>query len=296
MALSGKGAMRSGEGFLSGIKSKLGFADRRQEDAYGEYDEYDDYEVDGEYEADYAGYEEYAPEGGGERAGSPRSSEPSGYAPRRAGSSDADRFHTGSFTSTTVRDRARRDNSEEGPRLVSLEDVRATTPYPNIHEEEQGEAAAARRGASPTLSARGRAVLDSSLPLSMTPEGTEAMSARANQVYNANQQGHGGLNALFGNSGTSGASVARRSLYVIEPKSYEEMDQMAPALERGQIVILDTRKTGADLSRRLLDFSFGVASALSASVDCVASGVFAVCTGSALNDEERSSLKSRGII
>ncbi len=293
--------MESGGRLLQGIKSKLGFADRRQDDGYGDYDDYDDYGEDGY--ADYAEYEDYDDATASERYGSSRAyGAPSASGRRAQASSDA-AYQTGSFTSTSIRDRARRDNSEEGPRLVSLGDVRATTPYPSIQSNDEQTSEAGVRSATPSPTSRSRAVLDSSLPFSMTREGTEAASAHANTVYNAsqqnaaNQQGRGGLNALFGGSSSASATTGgRRSLFVIAPKSYNEVEPMATALNRGQIVVLDIREADSELSRRLLDFSFGVASALFASVDCVASGVFCVCTGHPINDEERTSLSARGLI
>ena len=50
------------------------------------------------------------------------------------------------------------------------------------------------------------------------------------------------------------------------------------------------------LSKRILDFSFGVSSALDASVDCVADKVFVISRGAALTDAERMSLRGQGVL
>ena len=48
------------------------------------------------------------------------------------------------------------------------------------------------------------------------------------------------------------------------------------------------------LSKRILDFSFGVSSALDAKVDCIADKVFVITRGKELTDEERTKLRNQG--
>lgn len=86
-----------------------------------------------------------------------------------------------------------------------------------------------------------------------------------------------------------------RKLKVLAPASYGEVESIAHALKAGDVVVLDLTQTPGDLAKRLLDFSFGVASALDARVDCVADKVFVVSRGQGLSDAERSTLRSRGI-
>jgi cell division inhibitor SepF len=83
---------------------------------------------------------------------------------------------------------------------------------------------------------------------------------------------------------------------VILPASYGDVESVAHALKAGDVVVLGLKQTPGDLAKRVLDFSFGVASALDASVDCVADKVFVVCRGNGLSDGERLSLKSQGIL
>lgn len=87
-----------------------------------------------------------------------------------------------------------------------------------------------------------------------------------------------------------------RQLKVITPVSYGDVENVARALKAGDVVVLVLKKTPGDLAKRVLDFSFGVASALDASVDCVADKVFVVCRGKGLSDAERSTLQAQGIL
>ena len=46
----------------------------------------------------------------------------------------------------------------------------------------------------------------------------------------------------------------------------------------------------------MLDFSFGVASALDASVDCIADQVFAITRTAPLSDQEIADLRTKGVM
>jgi cell division inhibitor SepF len=101
--------------------------------------------------------------------------------------------------------------------------------------------------------------------------------------------------ASYQGSGAATHSPTRK-LKVILPASYGDVESVAHALKAGDVVVLGLKQTPGDLAKRVLDFSFGVASALDASVDCVADKVFVVCRGNGLSDGERLSLKSQGIL
>mgnify|MGYP002233388120 CR=1 FL=1 len=87
-----------------------------------------------------------------------------------------------------------------------------------------------------------------------------------------------------------------RSVTVLKPASYAEVERIAKALKAGDVVVLALRNTPDNLSKRILDFSFGVSSALDASVDCVADKVFVISRGAALTDVERMSLRGQGVL
>ena len=101
--------------------------------------------------------------------------------------------------------------------------------------------------------------------------------------------------ASFQGSGVS-THTPTRKLKVVAAAAYGDVESVARALKAGDVVVLDLKQTPGDLAKRVLDFSFGVASALDASVDCVSEKVFVVCRGQGLSEAERGSLRSQGII
>ena len=87
-----------------------------------------------------------------------------------------------------------------------------------------------------------------------------------------------------------------RSVVVLSPVSYDEVANVARTLKAGDVVVLTLRNTNSQLSKRILDFSFGVASALDANVDCIAEKVFAIARGEQLTDAERMRLRGQGVM
>ena len=66
-------------------------------------------------------------------------------------------------------------------------------------------------------------------------------------------------------------------------------------LRGGGVVVLYLAQTPERLQNRVLDFSFGVASALDAHVDSAGSQAYAITCGEPLTSAERASLSSQGI-
>ena len=171
---------------LDGIKSKLGFAggNAPQYDEGYDQEPYDEgYGEYGDYGDDYGeGYEEFADYGpdydGGAQGGS---YEPYTPVTTRAAGGAASRRS------------ARTEPSM--PKLVSIDDVRAHTQLPEslsrdpLPPRRVSSASATRRFAERTM-------VDSSLPPSMTPEGTQAAAAAAN-APSARRERSEGLNSLF---------------------------------------------------------------------------------------------------
>ena len=83
---------------------------------------------------------------------------------------------------------------------------------------------------------------------------------------------------------------------MLKPATYGEVERIAKALKAGDVVVLALRNTPDALAKRILDFSFGVSSALDASVDCVADKVFVIARGSGLTETERASLRNQGVL
>ncbi len=94
---------------------------------------------------------------------------------------------------------------------------------------------------------------------------------------------------------TAYSHVPSRDIVVIKPVTYEDVEGIANAVRSGAIVALVLRITSDALAKRVLDFSFGVASALDARVECVANKVFAVMKGSELTLDEKHELRKQGI-
>lgn len=89
---------------------------------------------------------------------------------------------------------------------------------------------------------------------------------------------------------------AARDIVVVAPQRYDEVERVSKALQEGNAVVLRLNSTKHSLAKRVLDFSFGVASALDGRVDCIADRVFVITRGSTLTDGEREKLKAQGII
>ena len=284
--------LEDGKRMLGGLKSKLGFGSKNQEPEYDDYydEAYDDY-ADG-YDA-YGDYADDAYDDGYES-----------YAPRveRAASQGSDPYRVTSRNRSTT------------PRLVSIEDVRANTRANASYDREPASrhSGSARAGSFDN----GRTMVDSSLPPQMTPEGTAATAAAATRRRSE------GLDSLFSptteaadpiqvpasssrpsfdsyeaySAASSLGHVAPRGVKVIKPMSYGDVEGVARALKAGDAVVLALGNTPDALSKRILDFSFGVASALDANVDAVADKVFSITKGSELTDAERFSLRNQGVL
>lgn len=299
-------------GMLDGLKSKLGFSDAQQPRAAADDGYYDDgYDDDyaGDYGDDYGdGYDEFAE-----------------YGP------DYDRTRTGtrydapdSVTTRAPRTSSRSTRSDSGfPRLVSIDDVRAHTRVPDSLNRDP---LPARRVTSPsgTLLRRGgdRTFVEASGPAPSSPAYVAAETA----AREAEQTRSEGLESLFSSttpardasstSASSGAASSRssfdpyevysgsgttahdpsRSLTVLMPNAYGDVERIAKILKAGDAVVLSLRSTPDQLSKRVLDFSFGVASALDARVECIADKVFSITRDTPLTDAERTALRGKGVL
>ena len=304
---------KSEHGMLEGIKSKLGFADANRQYDDGYYDEgFDEYGKEyGEYGPDYneadfpaedapsARYDPYAPV----------TTRPAGAAHARSSA---------------------RGSSFTPPKLVSIDDVRAHTQVP---ESLNRDPLPPRRV---TSSAGGSYRGDRTMIDAAQPAPANTPIARANAAANRERSeslnalftstsddaplavptASGSAARAGGNASASAAAAATapfdpfdayagsgaakhnpsRSVTVLKPASYGEVERIAKALKAGDVVVLALRNTSDNLSKRILDFSFGVSSALDASVDCVADKVFVISRGMALTDAERIALRGQGVL
>lgn len=271
--------LNDGKRMFGDIKSKLGFG---RKDGYEEfYDDYEEYDEDdyGEY-----GYDE-------------------SYARPSSGS------HYDPYDSVTTREVGSRSTGRSSmPRLVSIDDVRARTQVPSLGDRDSDHGAGGVSSRRASGSSSFRTMVDSSLPPQMTPEGTAAASAAASAAHSARSEG---LNSLFEpttaapaderpsaprNFGTAATRTApSRTLKVIKPLAYNDAEAISTALKLGDAVVLCLTGTPDALAKRILDFSFGVASALDANVESVGNKVFALTRINELSEGERSYLRSQGL-
>ncbi len=254
------------------IKSRLGIGASDNE-AYDEYEEYSDEYYEDDYDNGYESRDPY--------------------------------MDRSSVTTRSSRARSGRTDSSM-PRLVTMDDARDSARSIPFNRESSPSRSSIR--------SYGRTMVDSSLPPSMTAEGSAAVSAASNKRA-------GGIDSLFGGSSSassnrssssltgstaSSADILRdsmqlsmpgqRKLQVIKPTKYDDAEGVTNILKGNDVAILSFTSTDRDLMKRILDFSFGAASALDASVECIANGVFAICRSSALDDREREDLRNMGII
>lgn len=123
-----------------------------------------------------------------------------------------------------------------------------------------------------------------------SPTTSEVAKAPSSQVQ------HGSIDPYQAyENNTPYAHVPTRSVVVIKPVTYEDVEGIASAVRAGEIVALVLRITNDSLSKRVLDFSFGVASALDARVECITDKVFVVMRGTELTLEEKHELRKQGI-
>lgn len=290
--------LQDGKRMFGDLKSKLGFGGKNKDEAYGE--EYFEEEYD-DFDEEYEDYGEYGYDKGYDNS----------YDNRPARSSRDTYTTRPSYSSS-------RSGGVSAPRLVSIDDVRANTQVPSSLNRDPLPA----RHVTPASSMRGgRTLVDASVPHQLTPEGSAA------QVAASRRRSSEGLDSLFEpttetparpqSSLTSDPAITTRAAYdpyenysgsstigysssrsvvVVKPMSYGDVERVSRSLKIGDAVVLALATTPDDLSKRVLDFSFGVASALDANVDCIADKVFVITRGKELTDAERFSLRSQGVL
>lgn len=130
---------------------------------------------------------------------------------------------------------------------------------------------------------------------SLASTGSLAGSYSASSTSSGTTEAGAG-SASMGSASTSAGSLSSREITLLQPVTYEDVASVARSVKLGNIVVLSLRSTDAALAKRVLDFSFGVASALDARVDCVADKTFIVMQGGDLSLEERHRLQKQGIL
>lgn len=273
-------------GMFNDLKSRLGF-DRGDDDygdrddyGYDDRDDYDDYSGNGEYSEYDDGYDDNTAVGG--------------YRPLGSQSSRSSRYAKNDISSS----------------LVSIDDVKATTPIPDLYDSDPVSYAPDRaeysssQSSLPTYVPMPSATAGMGTTLDSSPGTTGYADSPAAPVYGGVSASEGTASAGAGSydpyeaysNANPAAHMPVRSLTVVKPTSYGDVERVARAVKSGDVVVLAMRYTPDDLSKRILDFSFGVASALDANVECPGDKVFAIARGNALTDEEKRRLGAQGVL
>ena len=248
-----------GAGMLSSLKSRLGLDDSRKdrdEEAYDDFDDAYEDERDGYDEGYEDEWSEYAPDAYETRA------EPGAYRPV-------------STRSTTRR--------SESPRLVSIEDVKRHTSGGNRSALDDALPPVDSYGHDARRAEGVDSLFQPTSPIDPIP----SSQVTASSTYDP-------YDALL--ASTPSSYTASRAMTVIKPVSYSDVQRVAKSVKSGDVVVLAMRNTPDDLAKRILDFSFGVASALDASVECPGDKVFAIARGAALTDDEKQRLRNQGAL
>lgn len=271
-------------GRLDGIKSKLRFdapADTPPDGGYADdygYDSYaDDYAYDGEYD-------EYAEYGDGEGTGFGAHARTSDrYAPISRPVSESRR--SSSFGGVS------------SPNLVSASDVRRASFGTPRHASAGQRSELFDVPVSGFDDRYGNGYADETVPSSYgydaAPE-TDIRGGFAPIQQPAASQSFDPYEAYAGAGAI--AHAPSRSVVVLKPARYSEVERVAKSLRAGDVVVLALRETPDQLAKRILDFSFGAASMVDARVDCIADKVFAISCGAGLSDSERFELRSQGVM
>ena len=266
-------------GMLSDLKARLGFAhndDEVEDDDFNEYDDFDDDGFNDRDDREYAGY----------------------------GADYDDQAPVGAYRPATTRS-SRFGRADSTPDLVTIDDVKAHTQV-GFPDDAQDDGTRMR-------TVGGRNVIDDRAPAESSPAYNASVRSRERRSGSRSE----GLDSLFEpsapkahatdaslsydpyvaySSDTPSRYTSMRGLKVIKPYAYADVERVARSVKAGDVVVLAMRNTPDDLSKRVLDFSFGVASALDASVECPGDKVFAIARGAALSEDEKRQLRNQGVL
>jgi cell division inhibitor SepF len=90
--------------------------------------------------------------------------------------------------------------------------------------------------------------------------------------------------------------VPATRVHVMEPKGFNDAQEVGDRLKSGQPVILNLQAVDRDLQRRLIDFSSGLAYALNGTMSKAADQVFLLTPSNVeVSEEEKERLQARGL-
>lgn len=259
-------------GAFSGLRDRLsGRKDNGYDDGYDDYDDYG-YSDDG-YSNDYGEY---------------------GYDPEAE--EDYETSSTGPVSTRAVSSGSGYSSSSAGyssnPRLVSMDEARssvtartsAVDPATRVPSYRQSSTTASYRAASTASDSSRSRGYDSLFSSTSSATDTDAAGSSASAAKTP----------VFQIPLTKAPDD--RSLEIVRPKEYGDVADVAGILKKGDAVVLSLKMAPSAISTRVLDFAFGVASALDANVECVGEKVFFVVRGKGISDGEREKLRLQGVV
>ncbi|MDR3315676.1 MAG: cell division protein SepF [Coriobacteriales bacterium] len=306
-------------GILDNVKSRLGFGEVRDDQDDGYYDDYENASYDrGDSRNDYDDREGgYAGDSGGfatedgSRALHESATTRRGFGVNHTTYRSDD--HAPLVTQSDVRStpaplsQAQDYNPDRIPRPRAY--TRSTNSYQpqGLNEDALAFRDGLARSGTNSLSqlqesrlrledtGRFRAVSSDVAQTAARPPSLRADSAPRARVQAPDQaQAH---NATYGNvtqfPNGRVTQRTRRRIEFLQPATYADAEQVTHHLKGSIIVVLDLRATRPELAKRILDFSFGVASAVDGQVDRFAERVYVFTKGGVLTAEERSAIAER---
>lgn len=273
------------------LKDKLGFGGGRS-------DRRDDY-YDDPYYDDYADPEPA------------QGSYDSGYDPDTYGD-PYDRLEYTTRSTGSSRPVGSRSSRFSSAQLVSSGDIRATTSaygvsdvaakptmeLPSVPHRTEAEERESVSKIAEDFSIPASSYTDFVSPYKQSSSASASSSAGLDSLFTPSASSSSSVSGLSddANAGSAHGTSLAREIVVLKPTSYEDVSSIAQSVRAGKIVVLYLRQTDPALSKRVLDFSFGVASALAAQVDCLAEKTFVVLQGKELTLEEKHNLAKQGVL
>lgn len=183
------------------------------------------------------------------------------------------------------------------PKLVTSDDVRANIQYTPSEAPEAADASQATRPNRDFGALREDSHRSPGVNSLFEPSSAASAPQAAASSTGAYAQTTGSIPAPASPSG-EGRVVQRpaRIVTIVKPESYDDAERIAKVLKSGDVAVVSLRNTPEALGKRILDFSFGVACAFEAQVECVSGHVFVITRGAGLSDAEASRLKAQGLM
>ena len=273
-------------GLLNGMKDRLGFGNKPewQDDGYADDGYADDRYADAGYADDGNAVDGYADDGyadGGYGNGG------------RVVSFDA--YNPENFENVTL-------SSDREPRVASYDDLDSSavgySSRSSSYRSRVGSTSSRRSDSyrsSRSTSADAQASWSNPEDPSFLDNKAPSYSRDIHDDYSSSRSSD--LHASLGSDFIRMHRDPATHLEIIKPTAYSDVEKIANAAKAGKSIVLVVSNTKPALAKRILDFTFGAASALNLGVEKAADRIFVIFKGSEmLSAEEREYLKKKDIL